>query len=125
MTADEIIQIHAERQGMDPMTLRGQTNTFLQKPKTKIFKQGDCLFLVKSDDDIGYFHIFNGGNAASYLRSLRTFVAIMKKLGFKKIAMRVEDKEQSAKIATAAGVSSPKYKHIGGKVDPYLMTMEI
>jgi hypothetical protein len=125
MTADEILQVHAKNQGMDPRLLRGQAKEFLQSPKTQIFQQGDCLFLVKFEDDIGYFHIFNGGGATGYLRATRMFILLMKKLGYKKLAMRVDDKEQSTKIAKSVGASSPKYKHIGGKVDPYLMTMEI
>lgn len=125
MTADEILQVHAERQGMDPMVLRGQTNAFLKTPKTQIFQQGDCLFLIKADGDTGYFHIFNGGGPSGYLRAFKVFVSFMRKLGFKKIALRVDDKEQAAKIAASAGLTSHKYKRIGGKIDPYLMTTEL
>jgi hypothetical protein len=50
---------------------------------------------------------------------------MMKKIGFKKIAMRVQDKDQSKKISQAAGVDSVSYKTIGGKIDPYLMIMGI
>lgn len=125
MTADEILQVHAKNQGIDPRMLRTQTNAFLKMPETQIFQQGDCLFLVKTENGVGHFYIFNGGNAAGYLRALRVFVDLMKKLGFKKIAMRVEDVEQSKKIAASAGVLTTDYEHVGGEVDPYLMTMEI
>lgn len=125
MTADEILQIHATNQGMDPKKLRGQVKEFLEAPVTQIFQQGACLFLVKFENNIGYFHIFNGGNSSGYLRALRLFVDFMKKFGFKKIAMRVDDKDQSSKIAASAGVLSSSYEYIGGEVDPYLMTMEI
>jgi hypothetical protein len=125
MTADEILQVHAKNQGIDPRLLRGEAKEFLKSPKTQIFQQGDCLFLVKFEDDIGYFHLFNGGGASQYLRSLRMFVKLMKKLGLKKIAIRVDDKEQSKKIAASIGALSSEHKYIGGKVDPYLMTMKV
>lgn len=125
MTSAEIIQAHAIKQGIDPALLASQVKKFLSEPKTKMVQQGDCLFLIQSKDNIGYFHIFNGGNAGNYIRSLRMFVTFMQKLGYHQIAMRVQDKQQSQKIAASAGVKSANYQEIGGRIDPYLMIMEI
>ena len=125
MTPKEIIQTHATRQGIKPDLLASQVKEFLSKPNTRMVQQGDCLFLIQSKDNVGYFHIFNGGNAGNYIRSLRMFVTFMQKLGYHQIAMRVQDKQQSQKIATSAGVKSANYQEIGGRIDPYLMIMEI
>jgi len=125
MTPAEIIRAHAKNQGINENQLAGQIQTFLAQPKTQVVQQNDCLFLLKSEGDVGFFGILNGGSSTGYIRALRTFVKMMQKIGFKKIAMRVEDKEQSKKIAQSAGLNSVSYKTIGGKIDPYLMTMEI
>lgn len=125
MTPSEIIETHAIRQGQNPELLSSQVKQFLRNPKTQIVQQGDCLFLIQSKDNIGYFHIFNGGNAANYIRSVRMFIIFMKKLGYQELAMRVQDKQQSQKIAASVGVKSAKYQEVGGNIDPYLMIMEI
>ncbi|CAB5220109.1 hypothetical protein UFOVP239_54 [uncultured Caudovirales phage] len=125
MTPPEIIRAHAKNQGLDESTLSGQIHDFLLNPKTQVFQQNDCLFLIKNEDDVGFFYILNGGNATGYIRALRLFVAMMKKLGYRKIAMRVQDQDQSAKIAKSAGVNSISYKTVGGENDPYLMIMKV
>jgi hypothetical protein len=125
MTPAEIIRAHAKNQGINENQLAEQVHNFLKQPKTQVVQQNDCLLLLKSEGDIGFFNILNGGNSTGYLRALRTFVSMMKKIGFKKIAMRVQDKDQSKKISQSAGVSSVSYKSIGGKIDPYLMIMGI
>jgi hypothetical protein len=125
MTPAEIIRAHAKNQGINENQLAEQVHNFLAQPKTQVVRQNDCLVLVKSEGDIGFFNILNGGNSTGYIRALRAFVPMMKKIGFKKIAMRVQDKDQSRKIAQSAGINSVSYKTIGGKIDPYLMTMEI
>lgn len=125
MTPPEIIRAHAKNNGIDENQLAGQIHDFLKQPKTQVIRQNDCLLLVKDEQGIGFFSIINGGNSTGYVRALRLFAQLMKKMGYKKIAMRVHDKEQSQKIAKTAGVPSVSYKTIGGKIDPYLMTMEI
>lgn len=125
MTPPEIIRAHARNQGIDENVLAGQIHDFLSEPKTQVLQQNDCLFLIKNEHGLGFFYILNGGNSTGYIRALRMFVTMMKALGYKKIAMRVQDKDQSAKIAKTAGTVSVSYKTIGGKHDPYLMTMEI
>lgn len=125
MTPSEIIRAHAKNQGIDENILAGQIHDFLAKPKTHVFQQNDCLFLTKDEHGVGFFYIVNGGSAPRYIRAIRMFIDLMKKMGYKQIAMRIEDKQQSQKMATAVGVRSVSYKTIGGKHDPYLMTMEI
>lgn len=125
MTPTEIIVAHAERQGQNPDGLAAQIKKFLAQPQTKVVREGDCMFLVKTSDEVGYFYIMNGGSSAGYLRALRAFAEMMRRLGYKKIAMRVQDKEQSRKIAMSAGAKTVDHKEVGGKSDPYLMTMEI
>jgi len=125
MTPAEIIRAHAKNQGIDENVLAGQIYDFLSEPKTQVLQQNDCLFLIKNENELGFFYILNGGNSTGYIRALRMFVTMMKALGYKKIAMRVQDKEQSAKIAKTAGIVSVSYKTIGGENDPYLMIMEI
>jgi hypothetical protein len=75
-------------------------------------------------NDTVNFYIVNGGNSTGYIRALRSFAALMDRLGFKKGAMRISDKEQSKKIAKLIGAKTVTYKKVGGTGDPYLMTME-
>lgn len=124
MTAAEIIRAHAKKQGQNANALATNIKKFLEQPQTKMFREGDCMFLTKTKDDTVNFYIINGGNSTGYIRALRGFAALMEKLGFKKGAMRISDKEQSEKIAKLIGAKSVSYKKVGGTADPYLMTME-
>jgi hypothetical protein len=125
MTAAEIIRAHAANQGQNANALAINIKKFLEQPETKVVREGDCLFLIKTQDQVGNFYIVNGGSATGYVRSLRMFAEMMRRLGYQKVAMRVQDKEQSQKIARSAGVKSVDYKEVGGTADPYLMTMEL
>jgi hypothetical protein len=125
MTSADIIRAHATNQGQNPNVLATSIKKFLEQPETKVVREGDCLFLIKNQNQVGNFYILNGGSATGYVRALRAFAAMMRTLGYKKVAMRVQDKEQSQKIARSIGVNSIAYKEVGGTVDPYLMTMEL
>jgi hypothetical protein len=124
MTAAEIIRAHAKNQGQNANVLAINIQKFLEQPKTKMFREGDCMFLTKTKGDTVNFYIINGGNSTGYIRALRAFAKLMDRLGFKKGAMRISDKEQSQKIAKLIGAESVSYKKVGGTGDPYLMTME-
>tara|TARA_R110000868_G_scaffold8513_1_gene44036 strand:- start:17305 stop:17682 length:378 start_codon:yes stop_codon:yes gene_type:complete len=125
MTPADIIRAHATNQGQNPNVLATSIKKFLEQPETKVVREGDCLFLVKNQNGVGNFYILNGGNSTGYVRALRAFVVMMRSLGYQKIAMRVQDQEQSQKIARTAGVKSMNYTEVGGTEDPYLMTMEL
>lgn len=125
MEAKEIIRAHAANQGQDPNALATNIKKFLDQPGAKAVRDGDCIFLFVARNKIVHFFILNGGSSTGYIRALRAFAALMRKLGSKKLAMRVQDKEQSKKIAQSAGVKSVAYTEVGGTVDPYLMTMEL
>lgn len=124
MTAAEIIRAHAKKQGQNANALATNIKRFLEQPQTKMFREGDCMFLTKVKDDTVNFYIVNGGNSAGYIRALRSFAALMEKLGFKKGAMRIADKEKSEQIAKLIGAKSVSYKEVGGTGDRFLMTME-
>jgi hypothetical protein len=124
MTAAEIIRAHAANQGQNPNALAANIKKFLEQPRTKMVREGDCMFLTKAADDVVNFYIVNGGSSAGYVRALRSFADLMQRMGFKKGAMRIADKEQSQKIAKLIGAKSVSYKEVGGTSDPYLMTME-
>lgn len=81
------------------------------------------MFLVRNIDDVAFFYILNGGNAAGYMRALQMGAEVLRKMGFKQASMRVSDKEKSKKIAASIGVSEVSYKQVQSKTDPYLMTM--
>lgn len=125
MTAAEIIRAHAANQGQNANALATNIKKFLEQPETRMVREGDCMFLVNTNGDTANFYIINGGNSAGYIRALRSFSELLRRLGYKNAAMRVEDKEQSRSIARVAGVSSVSYKEVGGTADPYLMTMEL
>lgn len=125
MTPAEIIRAHAANQGQNPNGLATNIKKFLDQPQTRVVRQGDCLFLIKTRGKVGYFYIINGGNSTGYIRALRAFADLMRKLEYKQVAMRVQDKEQSKKIAQSAGVEGVSYQEVGGESDPYLMTMEL
>lgn len=125
MTPKEIIQQHANNQGLNPEDLANQMRKFLEQPRTKMVADGDCLFLIRDVDGTAFFYIVNGGSPTGYVRSLKSLASLLKKMQYKKCAMRVADKEQSQRIAKAAGAQDVKYKNVGGKADPYLMTMEL
>jgi hypothetical protein len=125
MTPADIIRSHAANQGQNSNALATNIKKFLQQPETKVVREGDCLFLIKTQNEVGNFYIVNGGSATGYVRALRLFADMMRSLGYKKVAMRVQDKEQSKKIARSVGVKSVNYKEVGGTADPYLMTMEL
>jgi hypothetical protein len=124
MTAAEIIRAHAANQGLNPNALAINIKKFLEQPQTKMVRDGDCMFLFMTKDDTVNFYIVNGGNSTGYIRALRAFAHLMDKLGFKKGAMRISDKEQSKKIAKLIGAKTVTYKKVGGTGDPYLMMME-
>lgn len=124
MTPAEIIRAHAAKQGLSPNALAINIKQFLDQPRTKMVRDGDCMFLIKAKDDVVNFYIVNGGNSTGYIRALQAFAALMQRMGFKKGAMRISDKEQSQKIAKLIGAKSVSYKEVGGTGDPYLMTME-
>ena len=124
MTAAEIIRAHASNQGQNANALATNIKKFLDQPRTKMFREGDCMFLTKIAGDTVNFYIVNGGNSTGYIRALKAFAELMERLGFKKGAMRISDKEQSQKIAKLIGAKSVSYKKVGGTGDPYLMTME-
>ena len=124
MTSAEIIRAHAKMQGQNPNALATNIKKFLEQPQTKMFREGDCMFLTKVKNDTVNFYIVNGGNSTGYIRALKAFAELMKRLGFKKGAMRISDKKQSEKIAKLIGAKSVSYKEVGGTGDPFLMTME-
>jgi hypothetical protein len=125
MTPAEIIRAHAQKQNLDPKALALQVQKFLEQPQSQVVTQGDCLFLVRNIDGVAFFYILNGGNAAGYLRALKSGADMLRHMGFEKASMRVSDMEKSKQIAASIGVQNVSYKRVNSKTDPYLMTMEL
>ena len=125
MTPEEILQNHARNQGHKNNVLSDQVAEFLKQPNTYQLQENNCVFLVQSFGTSAHVYIMNGGSPNDYMRALKMFVDKMRAHGIKHLTMRVTDKVMSGRIAQSVGVNSVSYKDVGGKIDPYLMTMEL
>lgn len=128
MTLEEIANNHIVNNGLE-ISLSDfirQINIAAKNKNTKLVRSGDVLFVFTHKDGAVFVYIINGGGPAGYLRALRSFVSMIKKLEIKKIMMRVQNTESAERIATSAGLSNISFEMDDeNDVDPYVMTAEV
>lgn len=128
MTPKEIIVNHVANNGLSttPGDLAYRINSLIENGGAQMVQQGDCLFLFQGQKENVVIYIVNGGDARNYLRSLASFVSMMKKLGVKNLLMRVSDVNSAKRIAKSAGVKNSTAELTDQyDVDPYTLNMEI
>ncbi len=129
MNTADIIKAHITKRGLNitPQKFYKQLELALQQPRTAITRSGDVLFLYSVEDDASALvYIINGTGPVGYLKAVKEFTGMLRKLGIKYWKMRVTDQQSATKIATAAGLRNVTFELFkDGATDPYMMTAEI
>lgn len=128
MDVKQIIANHIQNNGLNTTVdeMQRELNIAAKQPRTKVVRSGDVLFLFSVSGDSALVYIINGTGPIGYVKAIRQFVGLLKKLEIKFLNMRVQDTESATKIAQSAGLSNPTFELTNeGETDPYTMTAEV
>lgn len=126
MTPAEIIKTHAARNGLSAERFAAEIGAFLKLPRAKVVREGDCLFLFRSEGKTANVYVVNGGQSSTgFVRAVREFVKLMQQLEFKTVVTSVNDKERFQRILEGTGVKKVSFSDTGRRLDPYRMTVEL
>ena len=128
MTIEQIIANHIQNNGLNVSVqdMQRELNVASKLPKTKVVRSGDVLFLFTVDGNTALVYIINGTGPIGYVKAIREFVQMLKKLQISFVKMRVNNTDSAKKIAESAGLSNPQFEMTNeGQTDPYTMTAEV
>ena len=128
MTPEQIVENHIKNNNLDTTKAQmvAEINGTLKQKNSFAVRSGDCIFIYKVSGNTALFYIVNGGNAMSYIKAIKEFIATMKKANIRLLQMYVDNTTTAERLAKTAGAISVSFKKDEKrKVDPYLMSMEI
>jgi hypothetical protein len=128
MTPEQIVENHIKNNNLDTTKAQmvAEINGTLKQKNSFAVRSGDCMFIYKVSGNTALFYIVNGGNAMSYIKAIKEFIATMKKANIRLLQMYVDNTTTAERLAKTAGAISVSFKKDEKrKVDPYLMSMEI